>query len=149
MMNFLDERLPPRFWDKLTPEPNSGCWLWTAATNPQGYGRFRVAGKNLLPHRVAYTQLVAEIPAGLHVDHLCRTPACCNPAHLEPVTHGENIRRGITGEVNARRQNALTHCKRGHEFNALNTLVLPSGYRECRPCHRLKDQRRRSKAVAS
>jgi hypothetical protein len=30
-MNFGDPRLPDRFWVKVIPEPNSGCWLWFAA----------------------------------------------------------------------------------------------------------------------
>lgn len=28
-----------RFWGKVTK--TATCWLWTAATDPQGYGRFR------------------------------------------------------------------------------------------------------------
>ena len=33
------------------------------------------------------------IPEGLELDHLCKNGKCVNPAHLEPVTHAENIRR--------------------------------------------------------
>jgi len=29
-----------RFWSKVSPEPTSGCWLWTAARDRKGYGRF-------------------------------------------------------------------------------------------------------------
>lgn len=44
-------------------------------------------------HRHSYQSLVGSIPDGLHLDHLCRVPACVNPEHLEPVTLAENNRR--------------------------------------------------------
>ena len=25
-----------RFWEKVSPEPNSGCWLWTGADDGGG-----------------------------------------------------------------------------------------------------------------
>jgi hypothetical protein len=37
--------------------------------------------------------MVGPVPEGLELDHLCENPPCCNPAHLEPVTHAENNRR--------------------------------------------------------
>jgi hypothetical protein len=30
--------LAERFEQKYIPEPNSGCWLWTASINYLGYG---------------------------------------------------------------------------------------------------------------
>jgi hypothetical protein len=45
-------------------------------------------------HRIAYEAFRGPIAAGLEIDHLCRNPRCCNPVHLEPVTHRENVRRG-------------------------------------------------------
>lgn len=30
-----------------------------------------------------------------HLDHLCRNTTCVNPAHLDPVECGENVRRGF------------------------------------------------------
>lgn len=59
-----------------------------------GYGQLRVDGKPQYVHRLVYEALRGEIPKGLHLDHLCRTPACVNPWHLEPVTQQENVRRG-------------------------------------------------------
>ena len=80
-----------RFWRFVSPEPNSGCWLWTGA-DTRGYGAL---GKNGLAHRVSFEMHVGPILPGLTLDHLCRTPACVNPAHLEPVTLAENVRRSL------------------------------------------------------
>lgn len=134
-MNFLDTRLPKRFWNKVTPEPNSGCWLWIGTSGRCGYGRFHKTGQrvNVMSHRFAYEALVGPIPDGLQLDHLCRTPACVNPAHLEPVTPKENTLRG---ESFAARNAIAMHCQKGHEFTPDNTLVRPSGWRECRICAR-------------
>jgi hypothetical protein len=41
-----------------------------------------------------YERHIGPIPEGLQLDHLCRNRACINPAHLEPVTNLENLRRG-------------------------------------------------------
>jgi DNA-binding transcriptional regulator YiaG len=93
--------LVERFWVKtdkngpLPPErPELGpCWLWTAAKNAvKGYGVFRVSGKNFVAHRWAYENLVGPVPEGMELSHLCRTPACVRPDHLDPVATG----RGLT-----------------------------------------------------
>lgn len=66
------------------------CWLWTGAKNARGYGQQRVAGKAVLAHRLSYILHVGEIPEGMHVDHLCWTKECVNPAHLRLATNAEN-----------------------------------------------------------
>ena len=70
-----------------------GCWAWTAGLNPQGYGQVGYQGRSQQVHRAVYLLMVGEVPAGLELDHLCNTRWCCNPAHLEAVTHRENCRR--------------------------------------------------------
>ncbi len=52
-----------------------------------------LAGRRVLTHRVMYEHWVGPIEVGLELDHLCRTKACCNPDHLEPVTRSENLLR--------------------------------------------------------
>lgn len=80
-------------------ENADGCWEWQRSTNGVGYGKLMVDGHFVLAHRHYYERLVGPIPEGLHLDHLCRNPPCCNPAHLEPVTHRENIRRGDAAKL--------------------------------------------------
>lgn len=81
-------------------DPATGCWNWQRQRNEFGYGRARdKSNRNTLAHRIMYERLVGLIPDGMQLDHLCRNHACVNPAHLEPVTHGENQRRGNNAKL--------------------------------------------------
>jgi hypothetical protein len=142
----MAKTLLERFNEKFIPEPNSGCWLWLGTLNKGGYGDICRNGrveKHAQAHRVAYELYVGPIPAGLDLDHLCRVRCCVNPAHLEPVTRSENVKRGLMPAINRARAVAQTHCVHGHEFTAENTIhakVRGRSTRECREC-RLKRQR--------
>lgn len=130
----FDPRLPDRFWTKVQVDWASGCWVWIGHLNDAGYGTLRWWNKPMQrAHRVAYIELVGEIPDGLQLDHLCRNRACCNPAHLEPVTQRENVLRG---EGPSARAAVATHCTSGHEYTEANTYVRSSGKRDCRQCNR-------------
>ena len=92
-----------RFWDKVSwtledwATRESPCWQWLGAVNNHGYGLFGLGNRRAglgLAHRIAYELERGKVPRRLVLDHLCRTPACVNPWHLEPVTQAENIRRG-------------------------------------------------------
>lgn len=70
------------------------CWVWKRGIAiPQGYGRTTFDGARDYAHRVFWVARSGSVPAGLQLDHLCRVRACCNPDHLEVVTHAENGRR--------------------------------------------------------
>lgn len=86
--------LRERVFAKLIIQPN-GCVTWTGATTPRGYGKAALNGRQFYVHRLMYEWLAGPVPADMELDHLCRTPSCANVAHLEPVTHSENIRRGL------------------------------------------------------
>ena len=135
-----------RFDVKWTPEPNTGCWLWTASDNGRGYGTFRVGEKMVRAHRYAYERWVGPIPKGLQLDHLCRVRCCVNPDHLEAVTCQENLLRGETvPAANA----AKTHCPQGHEYNEENTYVYLNGRRHCRTCQADANVRYRARKAAA
>ena len=70
-----------RFEEKYIPEPNSGCWLWTASVNGDGYGQFFV-GKKVLAHRASWSMVYGDIPESTCVLHHCDQPSCVNPDHL-------------------------------------------------------------------
>ena len=125
----------------MIPEPNSGCWLWIGAwAGPKGYGSMGRDGKICKAYRVAYETFVGPIPPGLELDHLCRTPACINPKHLEPVTRSVNqFRRG----------QAITQCPRGHAYREPGVgRHGPDGRRLCRVCHRDRERARKRQAAA-
>lgn len=121
-------REPPtfeeRFWVRVDRSAGSdACWPWTG-TESEGYGH--VASEpghaQTRAHVVAWRLTYGRpVPVGKHLDHTCHTadPACpagaeclhrrcCNPAHLEPVTVGENNRRSWQRKLDG------ATCGKGH-----------------------------------
>lgn len=82
---------PAHLNQRLVVDEVSGCWMWTGAKNPTGYGVIKVKGKQWSVHRYASTLADGEIPAGVHVLHTCDNPLCCNPAHLRKGSHADNM----------------------------------------------------------
>lgn len=131
---------PPRFRSKV--EFGAGCWLWQAGTNKLGYGRYGRGGRTAgvaFAHRAAWEFTYGPVPEGVELDHLCRTPGCVRPDHLEPVAHGENVRRG-------RASNTSGWCRSGRHPWVAGNLVLENGgsVRRCRPC---RDERERARTA--
>ena len=121
-------------WDKI--EKTEECWNWIGSIHDSGYGVLWGKGRRTRAHRLVYEALVGKIPPKMVIDHLCRNRRCVNPKHLEVVTQGENVLRGISlSAINKRK----THCFRGHEFDKENTVAVFNRtknkmYRTCKKC---------------
>lgn len=137
-----------RILRRTKENPETGCWEWQGPLDSVGYGSIGIGGHNtrhVRNHRVTYEFFIAEIPDGLVIDHLCRNRPCCNPWHLEPVTHKVNLHRGETiTAANA----AVTHCPQGHAYDAANTHRNRDGSRRCRACQYLQTKASRARRAA-
>lgn len=108
-----------------------GCWLWTAAISPDGYGVVKREGRTQLAHRYVYRLMHRSLDPEVKMDHTCRRRDCVNPAHLDPVTVRVNTLRGEGPTAqNARK----TACYKGHLFGPENTQTTGRGRRQCRTC---------------
>lgn len=135
-INGHNRRLSPLEYVEEDRGYTTPCWIWQRQITNAGYGRY--AGR-ALAHRVIYEREVGPIPEGMELDHLCRVPACVNPAHLEPVTHRVNVLRGMAPAAIKYRTN---RCGKGHEFTPENTYLHPNGTRRCRECNRIRNKQR-------
>lgn len=136
------KRLPPlprllAGIDKREGPLSSPCWIWTRSIGSHGYGQIGVDGRMMLTHRVAWIELVGPIGDGLVIDHLCRNQTCCNPDHLEAVTHRENCLRGQSLKMQAHRNGT---CLNGHPLT--DDMRRPGGRLVCRPCRNERDRLR-------
>jgi len=118
---------PPitRIYEKIKYVGN--CWIYTGSKDRYGYGRIGIKLRRVSTHRFMYEYYCGSISPDLELDHLCRNHACCNPEHLEAVSHQVNMHRGNNG--------MKTHCKNGHEFNPENTYIKKDGSRNCKLCN--------------
>lgn len=127
----MNNKTLQRFIQKVELDIITGCWDWKSRINNHGYGVFGIKNKNYYSHRLSYEYFKEEIPKNTELDHLCKNTKCCNPEHLEAVSHKENIfRSNAPTTIN----HFKTHCIRGHEFTPENTLKIKGTGRNCKKC---------------
>ena len=122
---------------------DSACWEWQGSKSKDGYGQFILSARRgeprvrISPYRFVWEYFHGPMPEGFEPDHLCNNRACCNPAHIEPVTHAENQRRsyqrgrkrpGLDYQT-GRRAAQITHCPQGHEYTPENSRITSQGSR--------------------
>src|SRR5581483_8254893 len=136
--------LDPRLQKRIRID-DDGHWAWTGAFTGRGYGTFKEGANGRrgqwLAHRLIYTLMVGAIADGLQIDPLGRDRACVNPHHLEPVTPGENTRRGENGN------SGKPGCILVHVVTAENTRTVRAGtdtLRQCLTCERLRGAQKRA-----
>ena len=68
------------------------CWEWQRYRTPLGYGLTSVQKKTVSVHRTVYAHLTGEeLTRDVHLLHQCDNPPCCNPRHLKPGDHLQNM----------------------------------------------------------
>ncbi len=127
------------------PDLTQACWLWAGAKSVDGYGQKHANGATVSVHTESYKAHVGPIPDGLEIDHLCRVRACYNPAHLETVTHAENMRRANLVRTYERGD----VCVHGHQKDGVRSDAGSRGgsRRYCKTCERTRARRRRATAA--
>jgi hypothetical protein len=104
---------------------DNGCHISAYSKNRDGYAQIGWREKGTVcvvtAHRAAWVGARGPIPAGLTVDHMCRTRACVNVHHLRLLTHFENSRR------NRGRDFPLGQCQHGHDNKHLRTYPKAGG----------------------
>lgn len=132
-----------RFVRYLAPEmgDDDGCWVWPLSIASHGYGQIGWGPHDgprglVLAHRLSYLLFRGPIPAGMTVDHVCRTRRCCNPGHLRLLSNVENARMNGFSD--------RKECPHGHPYDEANTYVSPRGDRRCRAC---AVERRRARSL--
>lgn len=91
------ERVELRDLGHIVDGQPSPCHIWTGPDSGDGkgggYGRMSLNSQTVAVHLVVFTHYYGYIPGKKQIDHLCSNRRCCNPAHLEMVTHLTNQRR--------------------------------------------------------
>jgi hypothetical protein len=82
-----------RFWSKVAIHGDQECWLWQAAHDRDGRGRFWY-GRPVKAPRFAYFITHGQWPR--ETRHTCDTPSCVNPAHLLDGTHWDNVQDRVS-----------------------------------------------------
>jgi hypothetical protein len=137
-----------KFWDRLQPVPESGCFLWMGAVSDNGYGNLMVEGRVVSTHRRAWELSRGEIPEGKVVCHRCDVRSCCNPAHLFLGSQSDNIYDASKKKRLNNWNAAKTHCKHGHELAGNNVYTRPDGERVCKSCRKTRKRAAREKRAA-
>ena len=113
----------------------SGCWEWSGARKPNGYGNIYFRGSVQPAHRVSFLLFRGPLPPGMYACHRCDNPGCVNPAHLFAGTPQENQRdmrakRRQNNPVKISAADVVAIRERRHAGDSLRTIAATFGVSE-------------------
>jgi len=119
-----------RFWTKVQRGASDRCWHWLAYRASDGYGRFRLHGRQRPAHRIAYELTHGNVLPELFVLHACDNRSCCNPLHLYVGTQLDNMKdRSVRGRMaNTAGINNARHKLSENQVRKIRSL-LSRGFR--------------------
>lgn len=106
-----------RFMSKVR-QSDTGCWLWSAGTDKDGYGKFQITNvhgavpkqRHVRAHKLMLSLHRGDmLPDAVVVRHSCDNPLCVRPDHLIAGTQTENRKDCVD--------------KRRHAFGATHGLA--------------------------
>jgi hypothetical protein len=80
-------------FERVYPEPNSGCWIFEGDTSHGGYPRAKIDGRIRRVHRHSLEMKVGrKLQRDELACHSCDVRSCCNQDHLFVGTNLDNVR---------------------------------------------------------
>ena len=90
------------------------CWEFTGKVNNKGRPYFACGGKKHLVYRLVYELVVGDGKLeGVMARHTCDNEICCNPYHIVPGDHQQNM-----NDMKERERHGLPH----HTVRAIRKL---------------------------
>jgi len=121
-----------KLWRNISPEPNSGCWLWAGRIGTNGDLRYGAKGRS--PVRAILKLSGINLHREQVLVQRCPTPFCVNPEHFSTSNRRGARRIDCSGDLVPLPPFV---CRRGHtEFRVYRNK------RRCIQCSRDREKRR-------
>jgi hypothetical protein len=94
----MNDSIRERFMSKVDKGGDDGCWIWTGACDPSGYGRFWITENNKkrqYAHRISFELHFRPLEQGEVAHHKCANRGCVNPEHLEATSQAGNVAEAL------------------------------------------------------
>jgi hypothetical protein len=130
------------FFQKLKPDHETGCLLWTGPVCNFGYGALCINYEQFKAHRWALGPTLGKHRTA----HTCGNKLCCNPQHIvlqfppkpPKVAKVKTLIQRKPATMSGHFNRQKTHCPYGHPYSVENTYVKlatnGTRQRQCRTC---------------
>lgn len=121
-MNFLDERLPCEFWESVSRDESSDCWVWIKPTKKESNLKFTDRPNHQTsPVRFAYQAAFGSCPRFLI--RTCSTAFCVNPKHHSPKNKTLDHRLTYESWIGMHARCGKPHHKAFHYYGGRGIVV--------------------------